>query len=135
MAKVVLAYSGGLDTSVCLKWLQEEKGLDVITFSAELGQGLNREELKDKALKSGAKKVHIEDLRETFLKDFVYPALGQFAEVVVPIDADDEEVAGPPLATDRGGTIALLELRIRRQRPERDHEPVNFLVVGYSALG
>ena len=75
MAKVVLAYSGGLDTSVCVKWLQEEKKLDVITFSAELGQGLNQDELKDKALKSGAKKVYIEDLRETFLKDWVFPAL------------------------------------------------------------
>jgi argininosuccinate synthase len=75
MAKVVLAYSGGLDTSVCVKWLQEEKGLDVITFSAELGQGLNQDELKDKALKSGAKKVYIEDLREIFLEDFVLPAL------------------------------------------------------------
>ncbi len=75
MAKVVLAYSGGLDTSVCLKWLQEEKGLDVITFSAELGQGLNQDELKDKALGTGAKKVYIEDLRETFLKDWVYPTL------------------------------------------------------------
>ncbi len=75
MAKVVLAYSGGLDTSVCVKWLQEEKGLDVITFSAELGQGLNQDELKDKALKSGARKVYIEDLRETFLKDWVFPAL------------------------------------------------------------
>ncbi len=75
MAKVVLAYSGGLDTSVCVKWLQEEKGLDVITFSAELGQGLNQDELKNKALRSGAKKAYIEDLRESFLKDWVFPAL------------------------------------------------------------
>ena len=75
MAKVILAYSGGLDTSVCLRWLKEEKGLDVITFSAELGQGLNQDELKDKALVSGAKKSYIEDLRETFLKDWVFPAL------------------------------------------------------------
>lgn len=75
MAKVVLAYSGGLDTSVCLKWLQEEKGLDVITFSAELGQGLNQDELKDKAKTAGAKKVYIEDMRKTFLSDFVFPAL------------------------------------------------------------
>ncbi len=75
MAKVVLAYSGGLDTSVCLKWLQEEKGLDVLTFSAELGQGLNQDELKDKAKTTGAKKVYIEDMRKTFLSDFVFPAL------------------------------------------------------------
>jgi argininosuccinate synthase len=75
MAKVVLAYSGGLDTSVCLKWLKEEKGLDVIAFSADLGQGLNHDELKKKALGSGAEKVCIEDMKETFLKDYVFPAL------------------------------------------------------------
>ncbi|MCK4436508.1 argininosuccinate synthase [bacterium] len=73
--KVVLAYSGGLDTSVCLKWLQEERHLEVITFSAEIGQGLNFEELRNKALGSGASKVYIEDLREKFLNDYVFPAL------------------------------------------------------------
>ncbi len=52
MDKVVLAYSGGLDTSVCLKWLQEECNLKVVTFSAELGQGLNFPELRQKALAS-----------------------------------------------------------------------------------
>ena len=75
MAKVVLAYSGGLDTSVCLKWLQEEKGLDVIAFSADLGQGLNSSQLREKALKSGAKKVYIEDMREIFLREYVFPSL------------------------------------------------------------
>ena len=75
MAKVVLAYSGGLDTSVCLKWLKEKKGLDVIAFSADLGQGLNHDELKKKALGSGAVKVYIEDMKEIFLKDYVFPAL------------------------------------------------------------
>lgn len=75
MEKVVLAYSGGLDTSVCLKWLQKERKLEVVTFSAEIGQGLNFEELRAKALSSGASKVHIEDLREKFLNDYVFPAL------------------------------------------------------------
>ena len=75
MAKVVLAYSGGLDTSVCLKWLQEEKGLDVIAFSADLGQGLDFGKLREKALKSGAKKVYIEDMREIFLREYVFLSL------------------------------------------------------------
>ena len=75
MAKVVLAYSGGLDTSVCLKWLEEEKGLDVITFSADLGQGLDFGKLREKALKSGAKKVYIEDMKEIFLREYVFPSL------------------------------------------------------------
>ena len=75
MDKVVLAYSGGLDTSVCLKWLQEERHLQVITFSAEIGQGLNFEELRSKALSSGASKVYIEDLREEFLMEYAFPTM------------------------------------------------------------
>ena len=75
MDKVILAYSGGLDTSVCLKWLQEGCNLEVIAFSAELGQGLDFPELRQKALKTGASRVYIEDLREEFLRDYVFPAL------------------------------------------------------------
>jgi argininosuccinate synthase len=73
--KVVLAYSGGLDTSVCIPWLKEHKGAEVITFSADLGQGEELAPVRDKALKSGAVKVYIEDLRERFLTEFVWPAL------------------------------------------------------------
>ena len=73
--KVVLAYSGGLDTSVILKWLQEERGLQVVAYMADLGQGENLARYKDKALKLNAVKVYIEDLREEFVKDYVFPAL------------------------------------------------------------
>ena len=73
--KVVLAYSGGLDTSVCIRWLAEEKNLDVITYTADLGQVLNPAALKKKAILSGSKKVYIEDLREEFLRRFAFPAL------------------------------------------------------------
>ena len=75
MDKVILAYSGGLDTSVCLKWLQEECNLEVVTFSAELGQGLDFDKLRRKALSTGASKVYIDDLRERFTQDYVFPAL------------------------------------------------------------
>ena len=57
MSKVVLAYSGGLDTSACIPWLKEEKGLDVIAFSADLGQGEDLEPLRRKAIDTGAEKI------------------------------------------------------------------------------
>jgi argininosuccinate synthase len=73
--KVVLAYSGGLDTSIILKWLQEEKGLDIIAYTADLGQGEDLPAIKEKALKLGVKKVYVEDLREVFVKDYVFPSI------------------------------------------------------------
>ena len=73
--KVVLAYSGGLDTSVILKWLQDEYGCEVITFTADIGQGEELEPARRKARKMGIKPGHIfiEDLREEFVRDFVFP--------------------------------------------------------------
>jgi len=71
--KVVLAYSGGLDTSVILKWLQEEYGCEVVTFTADIGQGEEVEPARTKAEASGVKEIYIEDLREEFVRDFVYP--------------------------------------------------------------
>jgi argininosuccinate synthase len=73
--KVVLAYSGGLDTSIILKWLQTELNAEVITFTADLGQGDELEPAREKALKLGIRpeNIFIEDLRETFVRDFVFP--------------------------------------------------------------
>src|SRR5471030_2156084 len=73
--KVVLAYSGGLDTSVILKWLQTEYGAEVVTFTADLGQGEEIEPARQKALTLGIKpeNIFIEDLREEFVRDFVFP--------------------------------------------------------------
>ncbi|XP_020906650.1 argininosuccinate synthase [Exaiptasia diaphana] len=71
---VVLAYSGGLDTSCILVWLQEE-GFDVIAYMADVGQDEDFEAAREKALKLGAKKVYIEDLKEEFVKDFIFPAI------------------------------------------------------------
>jgi argininosuccinate synthase len=72
--KVVLAYSGGLDTSIILKWLIEEVHCEVIAFAADLGQEEELDGLEAKAIATGAVKARIEDLRETFVKDFVFPA-------------------------------------------------------------
>ena len=71
--KVVLAYSGGLDTSVIAKWLMEKYECEVITFTADIGQGSETQDAKVKAKKLGIKKIYIEDLKEIFVKDYVYP--------------------------------------------------------------
>jgi argininosuccinate synthase len=71
--KVVLAYSGGLDTSVILRWLQTSYGCEVVTFTADLGQGEELEPARAKAEMLGIKEIFIEDLRETFVRDFVFP--------------------------------------------------------------
>lgn len=71
--KIVLAYSGGLDTSIILKWLKNEYGAEIVAFSADLGQGDELAPIREKALKTGASTVYIDDLKEEFVRDFVYP--------------------------------------------------------------
>ena len=73
LKKVVLAYSGGLDTSVIAKWLMEKYNCEVITFTADIGQGSEIKDAKIKAKKLGIKKIYIEDLTEVFVKNYVYP--------------------------------------------------------------
>jgi argininosuccinate synthase len=71
--KVVLAYSGGLDTSIILKWLEDEYGCEVVTFTADIGQGEEVEPARAKAQAAGVKEIYIDDLREEFVRDYVYP--------------------------------------------------------------
>ncbi|MBA3248502.1 MAG: argininosuccinate synthase, partial [Pyrinomonadaceae bacterium] len=73
--KVVLAYSGGLDTSVMLRWLKENYGCEVVCYCADVGQGEELEGLEAKAKATGAAKLYVEDLREEFVRDFVWPAV------------------------------------------------------------
>jgi len=73
--KIVLAYSGGLDTSVILHWLKKTYKAEIIAFAADLGQGEELDTVKDRALKTGASKVYIDDLREEFVRDYVFPML------------------------------------------------------------
>lgn len=72
--KIILAYSGGLDTSVILKWLTETYKCPVVAFAADIGQGEELDNLEAKALRTGAEKLVIEDLKETFVRDYVFPA-------------------------------------------------------------
>ncbi len=73
--KVVLAYSGGLDTSIIIPWLKENYGCEVIAYAADVGQGEELEPLEAKAIKTGASKIYIEDLKQEFVTDFIYPML------------------------------------------------------------
>ena len=73
--KIVLAYSGGLDTSIILKWLQENYDAEVITYTADIGQKINRRKIINNAKKLGVKKIIIENLKNTFVKDYVFPMI------------------------------------------------------------
>ena len=73
--KILLAYSGGLDTSVIISWLLENYDCEVIAMAADVGQGEELAPLREKAIKSGASKIYIEDLREEFVTDFIFPTL------------------------------------------------------------
>ncbi len=73
--KVVLAYSGGLDTSIIIPWLRENYGCEVIAFAADLGQGEELDGLEEKAIATGASKCYVEDLRQSFIEDFIWPTL------------------------------------------------------------
>src|SRR6267142_5801411 len=75
MNKIVLAYSGGLDTSVMRRWLKERYGCDVVCYCADVGQGEEMDGLEAKALATGASKLYIEDLREEFVREYVWTAV------------------------------------------------------------
>ena len=73
--KIVLAYSGGLDTSVIFYWLKETYGCPVVAYAADLGQGEELSGIKEKALETGADEIVVEDLKEVFVSDYVWPAI------------------------------------------------------------
>jgi len=136
MKKVVLAYSGGLDTSIIIPWLKENYGYEVIAMAADLGQGEELEPLQEKALKSGASKLYIEDLQEEFLTDFVYPTLkagaiyeGKYllgtsfarpliAKRLVEIAKEEGAVAIAHGATGKGNDQVRFELTVKALNPD-----------------
>ncbi|MBQ2755359.1 MAG: argininosuccinate synthase, partial [Oscillospiraceae bacterium] len=73
--KVVLAYSGGLDTSIIIPWLKDNYGCEIIAVAADVGQGGELDGLEEKAIKTGASKLYIEDLKDEFVNDFIFPAI------------------------------------------------------------
>ncbi len=104
--KVVLAYSGGLDTSVILKWLQDTYQCQVVTFTADIGQGGEVEPARAKAKKFGAKEIFVDDLREEFVRDFVYPMFRANAQY------EGEYLLGTSIARP---LIAKRQIEIARQ--------------------
>ena len=75
IGKIILAYSGGLDTSILLKWLQENYSAEVVTYTADIGQKINRKKIINNAKKLGIKKIIIENLKDVFVKDYVFPMI------------------------------------------------------------
>ncbi|WP_261663431.1 argininosuccinate synthase [Deinococcus sp. Marseille-Q6407] len=134
--KIVLAYSGGLDTSIIIKWLQQERGYDVVAFTADLGQGAEVEEAREKALKTGAVSAYALDLREEFVRDYVFPMMRSsalyegyyllgtsiarplIAKKMVELAAQEGAVAVSHGATGKGNDQVRFELSVLSLNPE-----------------
>ena len=134
--KVVLAYSGGLDTSIIITWLKENYGYDVICVCADVGQGKETDGLEERALKSGASKIYIEDLKEEYVKDYIFPTIkagavyeGKYllgtsharpiiAKKLVEIAKKEGAVAICHGATGKGNDQVRFELAIKALAPE-----------------
>ncbi|NLA75122.1 MAG: argininosuccinate synthase, partial [Deltaproteobacteria bacterium] len=104
--KIVLAYSGGLDTSVILTWLKETYGCPVVAYAADVGQGDELTGIREKALKTGADDIIVEDLREEFVRDYVWPAIRENAVY------ESRYLLGTSLART---LIAVRQIEIARQ--------------------
>jgi len=136
MKKVVLAYSGGLDTSIIIPWLKENYGYEVIAMAADLGQGEELEPLHEKALKSGAGKLYIEDVKQEFVTDYIYPTLkagaiyeGKYllgtsmarpliGKKLVEIAEQEGAEAVAHGATGKGNDQVRFELAVKALKPE-----------------
>ena len=146
MDKVVLAYSGGLDTSIIIPWLKENYGYEVIAFCADVGQGDELDPVREKALRSGASKVYIEDLTEEFVTDYVFPVLKAgaiyekkyllgtsfarplMAKKMVEIAEQEGAIAVCHGATGKGNNQVRFELLFRQRQQVVDHAPCPVLV-------
>lgn len=136
MKKVILAYSGGLDTSIIIPWLKENYGYEVIAMAADLGQGEELDPLNEKAIKSGASKLYIENLQEEFVTDFIFPTLkagavyeGKYllgtsfarpliARRMVEIAEQEGAVAVAHGATGKGNDQVRFELSVKALNPD-----------------
>jgi argininosuccinate synthase len=136
MKKIVLAYSGGLDTSVILKWLKEKHGCPIVAFCADIGQGEDLQAVQKKALKTGADKVHVVDLRDEFVRDYVFPCVKAnavyeggylmgtsiarpiIAKVLVKIAKSERADAIAHGATGKGNDQVRFELTARALAPD-----------------
>jgi argininosuccinate synthase len=136
MDKVVLAYSGGLDTSVIIPWLKENYGYEVIAFCADLGQGEELDPVREKAIKSGAARIYIEDLTEEFVSEYIFPVMKAgaiyekkyllgtsfarplIAKKMVEIAEKEGAIAICHGATGKGNDQVRFELGVKALNPE-----------------
>ena len=136
MKKVVLAYSGGLDTSIIIPWLKETYGYEVIAMAADLGQGEELAPLREKSVKSGAAKIYIEDVRREFVEDYIFPTLragaiyeGKYllgtsmarpliAKKLVEVAAREGAEAVSHGATGKGNDQVRFELTVKALNPD-----------------
>ncbi|MEW5952204.1 MAG: argininosuccinate synthase [Bacillota bacterium] len=136
MKKVVLAYSGGLDTSIIIPWLKENYGYEVIAMAADLGQGEELAPLEEKSVKSGAAKIYIEDVRREFVEDYIFPTLragaiyeGKYllgtsmarpliAKKLVEVAAREGAGAVSHGATGKGNDQVRFELTVKALNPD-----------------
>lgn len=136
MKKVVLAYSGGLDTSIIIPWLKENYGYEVIAMAADLGQGEELDPLEEKAIKSGASKLYIQDVKKEFVEEYIFPTLrsgaiyeGKYllgtsmarpliAKELVEIAAKEGAEAIAHGATGKGNDQVRFELGIKALNPD-----------------
>lgn len=136
MDKVVLAYSGGLDTSVIIPWLKENYGYEVIAFCADLGQGEELDPVREKAVKSGAARIYIEDLTEEFVREYIFPVMKAgaiyekkyllgtsfarplIAKKMVEIAEKEGAIAICHGATGKGNDQVRFELGVKALNPE-----------------
>ena len=98
--KIILAYSGGLDTSIILKWLQENYDAEVIAYTADVGQEMDKKKIIKNAKKLGVKKIIIQDLKNIFVKDYVYPMIRGHA-LYEGVYLLGTSIARPPIAKDQ----------------------------------
>ena len=105
--RIVLAYSGGLDTSIILKWLQENYKAEVITYTADIGQKINKNKIIKNAKKLGVKKIIIKDLKDTFVKNYVYPMIRGHA-IYEGVYLLGTSIARPLIAKDQIKGLFLL---------------------------
>ena len=98
--KIVLAYSGGLDTSIILKWLQENYRAEIIAYTADIGQKIDRKKVIKNAKKLGVKKIIIKDLKDTFVKDYIYPMIRGHA-IYEGVYLLGPSIASPLIAKDQ----------------------------------
>ncbi|MBZ4654864.1 MAG: argininosuccinate synthase [Peptococcaceae bacterium] len=136
MKKIVLAYSGGLDTSIIIPWLKENFGYEVIAMAADVGQGEELEPLREKAIKTGASKIYIEDVKKEFVTDYIFPTLkagaiyeGKYllgtsfarpliAKKLVEIAQKEGAEAVAHGATGKGNDQVRFELTVKALAPE-----------------